>query len=91
MHFLPVFLLKIARATARPEGGGPAMVIVVRRLYAYLQQELNRAFEGQENVRIVVDRRYDERRSLREPVTRERRQADRRRAKDEIVEVQISG
>ena len=67
------------------------MVIVVRRLYAYLQQELNRAFEGQENVRIVVDRRYDERRSLREPVTRERRQADRRRAKDEIVEVQISG
>ena len=67
------------------------MVIVVRRLYAYLQQELNRAFEGQENVRIVLDRRYDERRSLREPVTQERRQADRRRAKDEIVEVQISG
>jgi hypothetical protein len=91
MSFLPAFLVRILKAAARPEEGREKMCIVVRRPYAYLQEELRQGFEGQGDVQVVLDGRSGERRAGRDPMTAERRQADRRRAQQEIVEVVISG
>lgn len=63
MSSLPRFLLRIARATNPPEGGAGMMSIIIRRPYAHLKEELCRAFEGQEDVKVIVDRRYGERRT----------------------------
>lgn len=82
MSSLPRFLLRIARATNPPERGTGMMSIIIRRPYAHLEQELCRAFEGQEDVKVIVDRRYDERRTSQQPVAMERRQADRRSVRD---------
>jgi hypothetical protein len=66
------------------------MVIIVRRPYAYLAEELSREFAGQEDVHVIVDRRYGERRRWRESVTVERRQGNRRNPKEEIVEMALT-
>ena len=67
-----------------------AMKILIRRPYAYLEKELRTAFDGQEDVKVIVDRRYRERRESSQPVALERRRADRRRPKEELVEVLLS-
>ena len=63
--------------------------IVIRRPYAHLEDEVRRVFAGREDVKVVVDRRSGERRATQRPVSVERRRADRRRAKEELVEVLI--
>ena len=90
MSSLPGLLLRIAKATNPPEGGAGMMSIIIRRPYAHLKEELCRAFEGQEDVKVIVDKRHGERRTSQEPVAMERRQADRRSPKEELVEVLIS-
>ena len=87
MTVLPGFLMRIAKATDPPEPGAGMMSIVIRRPYAYLQKELCSTFEGQEGVKVIVDRRYGERRTRSIPAEFERRRADRRRRKEELVEV----
>jgi len=78
MSSLPGLLLRIARATNPPEGGAGMMSIIIRRPYAHLKEELCRAFEGQEDLKISVDSRNGERRTSQAPVATECRQADRR-------------
>lgn len=90
MPSLPVFLVKILRATARSGGTPPGMCIVIRRPYADLEQELRHAFEGQDDVQILVDRRHGERRRRPDAVDLDRRRAERRKPADEIVEVTFS-
>ena len=91
MSFLPSFLVRILKAAPHPEGGRERMYIVVRRPYAYLQEELRQGFEGEGDVHVIVDKRSGERRAEREPVAVDRRQTDRRRAQQQIVEVVMSG
>jgi hypothetical protein len=70
--------------------GDPAKVyIVVPRHRAYVADLLRKAFEGREDVEILVDRRQGERRMRHRPVALERRRADRRRPKEEVIEVVI--
>ena len=90
MRLPPGFLLRIARTTNPPEGGAGMMSISIQRPYAHLEEELRRAFKGQEDVKVIVDRRSGERRTSQLPVAMERRQADRRSPKVELVEVLIS-
>jgi hypothetical protein len=90
MSQLPGFLLRIAKATSSLEGGPGVMSIIIRRPYAFLEKELRSAFEGQKDVEVMVDRRYRERRTRRQAVESERRRADRRRPKEELVEVLLS-
>ncbi len=87
--FLPLWLLRILRET--PElGGGPGKIhIVIRQPYAYLEEPLRRAFEGQGDVEILVDRRRGEPRRRAGPIAVERRRADRRRPKEELLDVVI--
>jgi len=90
MSQLPGFLLRIAKATSPPEHRAEVMTIVIRRPYAFLEKELRTTFEGQEDVEVIVDRRYRERRTRAHPVELERRRADRRRPREELVEVLLS-
>lgn len=87
MEPVPAFQLGIL--SAADSAGRRAMCIIIRRSYAYLEEVLRRAFEGQEDVRVVVDRRYGERRTRREPGARERRRGDRRQRREEVAEVVV--
>jgi len=66
------------------------MYIIIKQAYAYLQETLRRAFEGQEHVHVIVDRRHRERRTTRGSVAIERRQSERRRSREYLVEVIIT-
>jgi hypothetical protein len=87
MSEFPEFLMKITKATNSPEEGLGMMSVIVQRPYAYLEKELCGTFEGQEDVKVVVDRRHSERRTRTQPAKLERRRADRRRRKEELAEV----
>ena len=64
--------------------------IVIRRPYAHLEKDLRSAFKWIEDVKVILDRRFDERRKTQQPVTQERRAADQRRQKEDLVDVVIS-
>ena len=81
------FLMRITKATTVTQRGVEKMFIVIRRPYAYLEEELSTEFRGQEDVRVMVDRRIAERRKRRQQVSLERRQADRRGTKEELVHI----
>ncbi|MFQ5828865.1 MAG: hypothetical protein ACE5JD_06880 [Candidatus Methylomirabilia bacterium] len=95
MPFLSTLLLRILKVAPRPGDGLGLMSITIRAPYAYLEEELRRAFQGQENVKVIVDRRHTERRTSRQPVPLEprleRRRTDRRRPREELVEVVLWG
>ena len=66
------------------------MYVIIAQAHAYLDGTLRTAFEGQENVKVIVDRRHGERRATRQSVAFERRQADRRRLREHLVEVVVT-
>lgn len=84
------FKIRIARETPPPEEGSGIMTVVIFRPYLHLEKELCTVFKGQEDVKIILDRRKGKRRKKQKAVERERRRADRRRPKHEIAEVSIS-
>jgi len=91
MSFLPEFTMRIAKkANLSEERPGINSIIVIRRPYAHLEKELRRAFRGQKDVKVILDKRYGERRERRQAVAIERRKAARRRPKEELVEVIFS-
>lgn len=90
MIFPPVFLMRIAKKAYLPEEGAGIMTIVVRQAYTRLEKELRSAFKGQDDVRVILDKRYGERRKRPKAVAIEHRKADRRCPKEELVEVLIS-
>ncbi len=90
MNSPPDFKLKIAKEVHSPEEGPGITSIIIRQPYAHLEKELSSAFKGEEDVKVIVDGRYVERRKSRQAVEIERRRAGRRRPKEELVEVVIS-
>ena len=83
-------LLEIGKSTVPPEQGAGTMYIIIQPPYAHLQKDMLMAFGGQEDVNIIVDRRYGERRASQRPLAPERRVANRRRSKEPLVEVVLS-
>jgi hypothetical protein len=63
----PGFLLGIARLTSPAGGGAGAISIIIRRPYGYLEEESRATFDGQEDVKVIVDRRLGERRTRLQP------------------------
>ena len=59
-------------------------------LFAFLEKELRVAFEGQDEVKVTVDRRKVDRRKSSRHVSSERRKVNRRRSKAELLEVVIA-
>ncbi len=90
MSFLPKFLLKIAKAVPTSEEKAGIMSIIIQRPYFQLEMELHSVFKGEKDVKIIVDRRFDERRTSQQAIEVERRHADQRQPKEELVEVIIS-
>jgi hypothetical protein len=88
MNQIPSLVLRITQpaAQADPEEAGK-MLIVVRSCYRHLLKELGKNFSGQQGVRILVDRRRGERRKVENPVSLERRKADRRKHEEELLKV----
>ena len=86
----PKFTMRSAKKAHLSEEEAGIMTIVVQQPYAHLERELRRAFKGQEDVKIILDRRQGERRKNTKAVGAERRRADRRYPKEEIVEVVVS-
>jgi len=88
MNQTPSLVLSIARPAVQinPEEA-QEMLIIVRRRYDHLLKELGEAFSGQQSVRILVDRRRGQRRKVEDPVSMERRKADRRKHEEELLKV----
>jgi hypothetical protein len=90
MASTPEFAMRIAKAVLLPEEGAGKMTIIIRRPYAFLEKELRNAFKEQEDVKVILDRRNGKQGKRREAAAKERRGANRRRPKEELVEVVIS-
>jgi len=86
----PKLTMRIAKIAQPFEEGAGIMTIVVQRPYTHLEKELRDAFKGQEDVKVILDRRYGERRKRPEAVPLDRRKSDRRSPKKDMVEVVIS-
>jgi hypothetical protein len=84
------FLMKIISSDPGIEQSPCAMSIIIRQPYTHLLKEMFKTFGGKEDIRIMVDRRCGQRRTERRPVKLERRRTDRRRPKQELVEVTLS-
>ncbi len=91
MEFIPVFVLSVLGVTEGPRHNPARMRMIVRRPYAHLENRLRRAFEGRDDVEIISDRRRGQRRAGVRPVQEERRRAERRTPKDQILEIVIEG
>ncbi|HEA65710.1 MAG TPA: hypothetical protein ENI07_02645 [Desulfobacterales bacterium] len=84
------FLLRVLKSTPFSKQGAGQMNIIVPQQYANLISELRRVFKGQGDVNIKVDDRQGERRERKGTFSDERRQAERRRTKEILVEAVVS-
>jgi hypothetical protein len=91
MEFVPAFFLSVLGVAEALHHNPARMRVIVRRSYAHLENRLRRAFEGRADVEVIADRRWRERRAAARPIEAERRRADRRARKEEILEIVIEG
>ena len=87
---MPKFSLRIAKKSLSSEESEIKSIIVIQQPYAHLEKELRTVFKGQEDVKIILDRRYGERRERRKAVTVDHRKSERRNPKEELAELVIS-
>jgi len=68
------------------------MNLIVKRRYAYLTDDLQRVFKGQDDINIIVDSRTkdSDRRKADNLIPEDRRRCDRRGSNETLVEVVIS-
>lgn len=66
------------------------MKIILQRRYAFLFKDIEKAFRENDNVRIWMDRRYEDRRSDNQPVLFERRLGQRRLNREFLAQVVIN-
>ena len=90
MSLLPKFLLKIVKVVPTSEDAIGVMSIIIQRPYSHLEKGMRSVFKGEKDVKIIVDKRFGERRTTQQAVEVERRHADKRQPKEELVEVIIS-
>ena len=90
LSFPPKLQIKIDKVAHSSKEGAGTMTIVIMRPYAHLEKELRSVFKGQEDVKVISDKRYGERRKRLQDIAKDRRKDDRRHPKEELVEVAIS-
>ncbi len=90
MSFLPKFLLKVVKAVPTSGKKAGIMSIIIQRPYSHLEKELHSVFKEEKDVKIIVDRRFDERRTTQQAVEVERRLAEQRQPNKELVKAVIS-
>ena len=84
------FLIKVSKTISNPQRPLGDLTIVINRPYAELETELKQVFEGKENVKMFVDRRYKERRTNPQTMDVEFRKTERRNGKEGLLEAIIS-
>lgn len=72
------FLLRIQKNRIPVHESSGEMNMLVRRPHAYMADELRKLYAGQDQVNIIVDRRYSDRRQETNPVNNDCRSAERR-------------
>ena len=87
---MPKFSLRIAKKSLSSGESEIKSTIVIQQAYAHLEKELCAVFKGQEDVKVILDRRYGERRERRKAITVDRRKSERRDPKEELAELIIS-
>ena len=90
MSYLPKFQLKISKSAHLSEGEPGSTSIIIMRPYAHLERQLRNTFKEEDDVKVILDKRYGERRKKKQAVATEHRRTSRRRPKEELVEVVIS-
>jgi hypothetical protein len=91
MEFTPAFVLTVLGMAEGSGHNSARMRLIVKRPYAHLEDRLRRAFEGREDIEVIVDRRRGQRRMSDRPVQAEQRRTDRRTSREEILEILIEG
>jgi len=81
------FLVRIPKAPIPARRGAEKMFMIMRRPYACLEKELKREFRGEEDVRVIADRRLGERRKSLQPSSSERGLADSRSPGEGLVDL----
>ena len=66
------------------------IVLIIERPYDFLEKQLQKAFEGQSDTMVLVNKRNGERRQKIERFSPERRNADRRASQGKIGSAIIS-
>lgn len=88
---MPKFSMRIAKESlSSKEEPGIKSIIVIQHPYAHLEKELRSVFKGQEDIKIILERRLGERRKKPKAVAVDRRKAERRSPKEDLVQVVIS-
>lgn len=64
--------------------------VIIRREYSYLEPLIRSMFEEAEDVRVLIDRRSEERREPPAPPEGERRSANDRRASTPMLDILIN-
>ena len=87
---MPKLSMRIAKKSLSSGESEIKSTIVIQQPYAHLEKELRTVFKGQEDVKVILDRRYGERRERPKAVTVDRRKSERRNPKEELAELVIS-
>ena len=88
---VPTLVARVFSATEALQHNPGRMILIVRRPYAHIEVHLRGAFEGRDDITIIGDRRHRVRRMIAGAVRDERRRAERRLRKEEVLEVVIEG
>ena len=88
---VPTLVARVFSATEALQRNPGRMILIVRRPYAHIETHLRSAFDGRDDITIIGDRRHRVRRMTAGAVRDERRRAERRLRKEEVLEVVIEG
>lgn len=88
---IPAFVLRMLSVTEGLKHNPGRMLLIVRQPYGHLEERLRRVFEGRDDIVVIPDRRSSNRRASARPVQDERRRAERRSRKEEMLEVVFEG
>ena len=83
-------LLKITKNFQPHEERDGITYVVVKRAYGHLLREMERVFEKEQNVRVILEGRNGDRRKSLAAIGEDRRHRDRRGRREEMIEIILS-
>jgi hypothetical protein len=90
-ELLPTFVARVVSATEGLKHKPIRLLLILRRPFAHIEDQLRGAFEGRDDVVIIRDRRRGTRRRIAGSVRDERRHTERRSRMEDVLDVVIEG
>ncbi len=84
---IDAFMMRMLKSLKPSTRAAGQTIIVLHRPFVSLMPDLLNVFKGDPDVELIADRRSEERRQQREPVSLDRRRTERRERKAELLEV----